>query len=112
MYCLDVRCLCVCVSVKIQNLSVSPSKFGVSVKVQMSTDSSIGKSQGRRAVVLYLGRFTAICLVALTDFFSHFSSPKSFASSSVVPPSNCVPSEGTKCQEKYQLGRESLASVA
>ena len=41
------RCSCV---------SACPSKFGVYVKVQRSTDSS---SQGRRAVVLYLGRFTA-----------------------------------------------------
>ena len=42
-----------------------------------------------------------------------FSSPESFASLSVVPPSNCVPSEGTECQHqlprKYQLGRESLS---
>ena len=73
------RCSCV---------SACPSKFGVYVKVQRSTDSS---SQGRRAVVLYLGRFTAFCLAALTDFFRRFSS---FASLSVVPPSNCVPSKG------------------
>ena len=54
--------------------------------------------------MLYLGRFTVFCLAALTDFFSRFSSPESFASLSVVPPSNCVPSEGTECQ--HQLPRK------
>ena len=54
--------------------------------------------------MLYLGHFTVFCLAALTDFFSRFSSPESFASLSVVPPSNCVPSEGTECQ--HQLPRK------
>ena len=114
---MDVRCSCVCVCASVclrvrqnsESVPASPSKFGVYVKVQRSTDSPAAKSQGGlRAVVLYLGLFTAFCLAALTDFFSRFSSPESFASLSVVPPSNCVPSEGTECQ----LGRESLANVA
>ena len=93
-------------------MPVSPEKFGVYVKVQRSTDSPSSNSQGGRAVVLYVGYFTAFCFTALTDFFSQFLSPESFASSSVIPPSNCVPSKGTECQEKFQLGCESLAGVA
>ena len=66
------------------------------------------QKSGRRGIVFIpAGRFTSVCLVALslTDFFSGFSSPGSSASSSCLwyarpPPSNCVPSEGKPSAKK------------
>ena len=80
-------------------------KLLVLVKIRSLRESSkvdrfAAKVRGEERLCLYLGRFTAFCLPALTDFFSRFSSPESFASLSVVPPSNCVPRVPTPTAKK------------
>ena len=120
----DVR-VCVCLSLCLR------------VRQNLRESSKVDRffQRQKSAVVLYLGHFTAFCLAmaALTDLFSRFSSPESFASLSVVPPSNVFqPSANTNCQvfflyvyksdkiesvqklqlPRVQLGRESLANVA